>query len=133
MDKYNQYAEFMKSRQCGFEGHMPLVCCPRISNDAIGPVSAVTKTKDTLKNLKDTINDGCSDGKHINSKNSSKPCFSSTLESKRPGLKSKISSECGKDLNYRHKSGVNTDLFDFPWLALLEYNTCKYFLFFFFR
>lgn len=34
-------------------------------------------------------------------------------------------SECGRTFNRIYQSGYNTELSDFPWLALIEYNTGK--------
>ncbi|XP_015171017.1 PREDICTED: uncharacterized protein LOC107063623 [Polistes dominula] len=95
--------DYLKGSQCGFDGLVPLVCCPPnidSSNANLNkPLEISTETSiSTLQNV--NINDA----------------IIKLLDNPL------LPSDCGKDSTPRDLESATTTLGEFPWLVLLEYN-----------
>lgn len=91
---------YLKRNHCGFDGNTPLVCCIAIasppSNEELGDrnLGNLQPTPNTIPNTQDRTD----------------------LDNN-----ALLPNDCGKDLSLRIVGGERTDLDEFPWMALLEY------------
>lgn len=91
---------FLRSNQCGFEDNDPKVCCPKQngSPDERNPFEEKgNRTQDTSKEVGDNPNDP----------------YQNPL--------SLLPDKCGEDYSNRIIGGEITELDEFPWMAVLEY------------
>lgn len=102
-----QAIAYLRRNHCGFEGMNPLVCCISNANTNINPRPAVTQTNPRPE----------SQG------------WSQESSTPRPTEETQVyladnlllPSDCGRDLSQRIVGGERTELDEFPWMVLLEY------------
>lgn len=92
--------QYLQRSQCSFDRSNPIVCCP--SSPTPRPTSRPTPRVPT--------NNG-NDDENPNVNLRSHPLFPS---------------DCGTDTEERIVGGESTDIDEFPWMALLEYQKRKY-------
>lgn len=111
-----KFTRHVKKLHCSFEGKTPIICCPPdlpekeedlINGEWIKPYQQVFKQRK------------CSESP---SEITETPSIVHSREEK----EKELLAVCGKDLNRGEFFGNRTDFADFPWLALLKYETCKY-------
>ncbi|KAL6425433.1 hypothetical protein ACFW04_009546 [Cataglyphis niger] len=100
----DQAITYLRRNHCGFEGMNPLVCC-------IGNANVNTRPSETI------INPGSTPGWNP------QPSSSPLNENIQVDLADNplLPSDCGRDLSQRIVGGERTELGEFPWMALLEY------------
>lgn len=104
-----QAIAYLRRYHCGFEGSKPLVCCVGSANIDTRPGSSVT-------------NPGTTQGWN------SEPTTSQPIENTQIDLEnnSLLPNDCGRDLSQRILGGERTELSEFPWMVLLEYQKRKW-------
>ncbi|KAG5321096.1 EAST protease, partial [Pseudoatta argentina] len=100
-----QAINYLRRNHCGFEGSNPLVCCVNSANISTRPNGVVT-------------NPGTTSDPSWNSESSSSPIENFQIDLANNPL---LSNDCGRDLSQRIVGGERTDLDEFPWMALVEY------------
>lgn len=99
--------DFLQQSQCGYDAHNPPVCCP-LEPRITGP-SARIRLFPGATSANNT-------NEHAADENLRYDLSNNTL----------LPSDCGKDMTQRIFGGERVELDEFPWMALLEYDTCKY-------
>lgn len=100
-----QAITYLRRNHCGFEGINPLVCC-------IGNANVNTRPSETI------INPGFTPGWNPQPSSSSLNDQNIQVDLADNPL---LPSDCGQDLSQRIVGGERTELGEFPWMALLEY------------
>ncbi|KAG5334970.1 EAST protease, partial [Acromyrmex charruanus] len=100
-----QAINYLRRNHCGFEGSNPLVCCVNSASISTRPNGVVT-------------NPGTTSDPSWNSESSSSPIENFQIDLANNPL---LSNDCGRDLSQRIVGGERTDLDEFPWMALVEY------------
>ncbi|XP_018342834.1 PREDICTED: serine protease easter-like [Trachymyrmex septentrionalis] len=100
-----QAINYLRRNHCGFEGSNPLVCCVNTASISTRPSGVLT-------------NPGTTSNPNRNSESSSSPIENVQIDLANNPL---LSNECGRDLSQRIVGGERTDLDEFPWMALVEY------------
>jgi len=99
-----QAIAYLRHNHCGFEGSNPLVCCTNINtNINTRPGGLVTNPGITSD---------------WNSESTSQPVQNIEIDLANNPL---LPNDCGRDLSQRILGGERTELTEFPWMALLEY------------
>ncbi|KYM93571.1 Serine protease easter [Cyphomyrmex costatus] len=98
-----QAIAYLRRNHCGFEGSNPLVCCANSASISTRPSGVVT-------------NPGIVSGSNLESVLSPIESFQIDLANN-----SLLPNDCGRDLTQRIFGGERTELDEFPWMALLEY------------
>lgn len=103
----DQAIAYLRRNHCGFDGMNPLVCCIGNANVNTRPGGGVTNPG----------NPGSNSG--LNPQPSVSPPTENTQVD--PSSNPLLPSDCGRDLTQRIVGGERTELGEFPWMALLEY------------
>ncbi|XP_070152531.1 ovochymase [Polyergus mexicanus] len=102
----DQAIAYLRHNHCGFEGNNPLVCCIGNANINIRPSETIIQ------------NVGSTPG--WNPQPSSSP-INETIIQVDLADNPLLPRDCGRDLSQRIVGGERTELDEFPWMALLEY------------
>ncbi|XP_071578101.1 CLIP domain-containing serine protease HP8-like [Temnothorax nylanderi] len=99
-----QAIDYLRRNHCGFEGSNPLVCCIDSASIDTRPGGLVT-------------NPGTTQGWNL------EPTTPQSDENTQIDLANNplLPNDCGRDLSQRIVGGERTELSEFPWMALLEY------------
>lgn len=116
---YSRYQHYLNTNFCGYYGPYPTICCPVVKFKKPS-YQTVEHTKPLSATFKNT-------NKKLNQVDKSK-------EIKKPKIKEPtavipqtlLPKSCGKKYEARIIGGQSAQLNEFPWLALLEYEKCKY-------
>ncbi|KYM76561.1 Serine protease easter [Atta colombica] len=100
-----QAIDYLRRNHCGFEGSNPLVCCVNSASISTRPNGVET-------------NPGSTSDPSWNSESSPSPIENFQIDLANNPL---LSNNCGRDLSQRIVGGERTDLDEFPWMALVEY------------
>lgn len=134
-----KYTEYLKSLNCGYLFFMPFVCCPfqdyidesdtfELNSDeksvSLKTPKCLLGTKKTSTGLPDTLPTKLSTAPIRAT--TALPSTTTQNSVEKPDEKENHNfAECGRSINRDHHLGNRTELSDFPWLALLEYDTRK--------
>ncbi|XP_072749672.1 CLIP domain-containing serine protease HP8-like [Anoplolepis gracilipes] len=101
-----QAIAYLRRNHCGFDGMTPQVCCISSTNINTRPSGTVTNPGSSQQGL-----------------NRQPPTSSSNEDTQQVDLANNplLPSDCGRDLSQRIVGGERTELDEFPWMALLEY------------
>ncbi|EFN75742.1 Serine protease easter [Harpegnathos saltator] len=104
----DQAISYLRQNHCGFEGSDPLVCCLVGGNSNVNtrPGGVQTNPGTTGTNPEATTSSQNDDGND--------PVYNLANNPLLPNV-------CGRDLSQKIFGGERTDLDEFPWMALLEY------------
>lgn len=95
---------YLRRNHCGFEGSNPLVCCISSTSVDTRPGGPVRNPGTTQSWNSELTNPQSNENILINLANN--PL---------------LPNDCGRDLSQRLLGGERTELTEFPWMALLEY------------
>ncbi|XP_015171116.1 PREDICTED: serine protease easter-like [Polistes dominula] len=100
---YQEVIDNLKVSHCGFDGLVPLVCCPSKINSSNFNLNKplVTTTETSISTLE-----------NVNNNDAIIKLLDNPL----------LPSDCGRDSTPRDLKSANTTLGEFPWLVLLEYD-----------
>ncbi|XP_034250850.1 uncharacterized protein LOC117651155 [Thrips palmi] len=104
--------QFLRNSQCGFQANIPLVCCPNTGDRRPNPNKRPSTPNNRVWGTTSTTTPRPSrpsnpqQGGHVN-------------------LRLLPTDVCGVDLSQRIFGGNETDLDEFPWMALLQYRSAR--------
>jgi transmembrane serine protease 9 len=97
----------LREAQCGFEGRNPKVCCPKSPSEVVAPSPIELKITPPEQDLKP------------------EPTKQPSAWESHPKARLIPADECGIDNSQKIWGGNRTDMEQYPWTALLQYETCK--------
>ncbi|XP_071450627.1 CLIP domain-containing serine protease B4-like [Hetaerina americana] len=98
--------DFLRRAQCGFQGNRPFVCCPSSGTGQVTPSTTTTRRPPAQGS-----NQGGGSGASVSNVDN------------HPNWSYLRTDVCGADVNDRIFGGEEANLKEYPWLALLEYQT----------